>query len=352
MEMRGPIFLSGKVMLDSGTPPPESVTIERVCNGTPRAEAYTDSKGRFSFQLGANNNGVMQDASMGSDRGLGGFGGIGGNSSSQGMGQNMGVSERDLMGCEIRASLAGYRSDMINLSGRRQMDNPELGTIVLHRIAGVEGVSISASSLNAPKDAKKAYDKGHELLKKQKIADARKELEKAVELYPGYAVAWFDLGLAKENQNDIDGARAAYAKALAADSKYLKPYPQLLSIAVKQQNWQETAEMSAKLVKLDPVDYPTAHYYNAVSNYFLKNYDVAEKSIREAQKLDTRNRIPKSNQLLGAILIEKRDYTGAAEQIRKYLSVLPANSPETDNVKKQLEELEKVAGGPTPAPEP
>src|SRR5438552_2433546 len=74
METRGPIFLSGKVMLDSGTPPPESVTIERVCNGTPRAEAYTDSKGRFSFQLGANNNGVMQDASMGSDRGLGGFG--------------------------------------------------------------------------------------------------------------------------------------------------------------------------------------------------------------------------------------------------------------------------------------
>src|SRR5947207_10964415 len=113
-------------MLDSGTPPPESVTIERVCNGTPRAEAYTDSKGRFSFQLGANNNGVMQDASMGSDRGLGGFGGIGAGSSSSAMGQNTGVSERDLMGCEIRASLAGYRSDMINLSGRRQMDNPEL----------------------------------------------------------------------------------------------------------------------------------------------------------------------------------------------------------------------------------
>src|SRR5262249_19613677 len=37
-----PIFLSGKVMLDDGTPPPEPVTIERVCNGNPRAEAYTD----------------------------------------------------------------------------------------------------------------------------------------------------------------------------------------------------------------------------------------------------------------------------------------------------------------------
>src|SRR5262249_57564148 len=50
-EMQRPIFLSGKVMLDDGTPPPETVVIERICNGNPRPEAYTDSKGRFSFQL-------------------------------------------------------------------------------------------------------------------------------------------------------------------------------------------------------------------------------------------------------------------------------------------------------------
>ena len=82
----------------------------------------------------------------------------------------------------------------------------------------------------------------------------------------------------------------------------------------------------------------------------LKDYDAAEKSIREAQKLDTRNRMPKSNQLLGMILAEKRDYLGAAEQIKKYLSFLPAG-PEAENAKKQLAELERVAGGPQPAPE-
>src|SRR5215472_9782714 len=62
-EQQRPIFLSGKVMLDDGTPPSEPVTIERVCNGNPHAEAYTDSKGRFSFQLGQSQ-GVLQDASM------------------------------------------------------------------------------------------------------------------------------------------------------------------------------------------------------------------------------------------------------------------------------------------------
>ena len=47
-------FVEGRVLLADGNPPPEPLPIERVCNGNPRAEAYTDSKGHFSFQLGQN----------------------------------------------------------------------------------------------------------------------------------------------------------------------------------------------------------------------------------------------------------------------------------------------------------
>jgi tetratricopeptide (TPR) repeat protein len=333
-------------MLDSGGPPPDSVVIQRVCNGNPRAEAYTDSKGRFSFQLGENNN-IMQDASMGS------FGGAGSSRSGNAggsFGRNSGLTERDLMGCEIRAVMAGYRSDMVPLSGRRYMDNPDLGTLILHRIGNVEGVSVSASSLKAPKDAKKAYDKGSDLLKKNKIAEARKEIEKAVEIYPGYALAWYDLGRIKESLNDTDGARDAYGKAVDADVKYLNPYRQLAQIYFKQQKWQETADTTGKLLKLDPVDFPEAHYYNAISNYYLKNFDVAEKSIRELQKLDTENRMTKSSKVLGAILIEKQDYAGAAEQLKRYLSFLPAGQAD-DAAKKQLAELEQIAGvAPQAAP--
>ena len=62
-----PIFLSGKVMFDDGTPPNNNVRIERVCNGNPHLEAHTDSKGRFSFQLGQNAmvDTDASDASMG-----------------------------------------------------------------------------------------------------------------------------------------------------------------------------------------------------------------------------------------------------------------------------------------------
>jgi len=354
-DQQRPIFISGKVMLDDGTPPGDSVVIERVCNGNPRAEGYTDSKGRFSFQLGQNQ-GVMQDASMGSS-GRGGFGGYGnqdngplGSSQSRGGfgGAGSGISERDLMGCEIRAALPGFRSESVSLSGRRAFDNPDVGTIILHRLANVEGVTISAVSLQAPKDAKKAFDKGRDFLKKKKPAEAEKELEKAVQIYPKYSTAWYELGRIKESQNDVEGARKAYGQALAADPKYINPYHQLAGISVKEQKWQDVADTTQRLISLDPVDFPDAYFYNSAANYYLKNYDAAEKSAREAQKLDTRNRMPKTNQLLGVILAEKQDYAGAAEQIKKYLTLVPEGQ-DADTAKKQLIELEKMTAAPKPA---
>ena len=71
-EQPRPIFLSGKVMLSEGTPPPEPVAIERICGGRVFPEGFTDSKGRFSIELGRNQGGFL-DASMssGSDAAFG-----------------------------------------------------------------------------------------------------------------------------------------------------------------------------------------------------------------------------------------------------------------------------------------
>ena len=62
------------------------------------------------------------------------------------------------MDCDLRARLAGFRSQSVSLANRRPMDPPDIGTILLHRLSPTEGTTlISAVSLAAPKDAKKAY---------------------------------------------------------------------------------------------------------------------------------------------------------------------------------------------------
>jgi hypothetical protein len=44
-------FLSGKVMVDDGTLLTDSAIIQSICEGRTRTEGYTDSKGRFSFEI-------------------------------------------------------------------------------------------------------------------------------------------------------------------------------------------------------------------------------------------------------------------------------------------------------------
>ena len=47
------------------------------------------------------------------------------------------------------------------------MDSPDVGTIFLHRLGNVEGRIVSAISLAAPKDARKAFEKGSDLARRK-----------------------------------------------------------------------------------------------------------------------------------------------------------------------------------------
>jgi tetratricopeptide (TPR) repeat protein len=347
-EIRRPIFLSGKVVMEDGTPPPDSVVIERMCNGVVRPEGYTDSKGRFSIELGRNNM-MMADASVGSMNNDMGIGSPGGSRTQRGGigsmgGDQGGYSPRDLMGCELRASLPGYRSEVVNLSGRRLFDNPDVGVIILRRLANVEGSTISLTSLKAPKDAKKAFEKGRKALDKRKWEQAEKELQRSVGIYPQYAAAWFELGRAFQQQDKVNEARNAYSKAVEADAKFVNPYLQLADLAVREQKWQEVIDTTNRIVKLDPVDFPVAYFYNSVANYQLRNFEAAEDSAREALKLDKQHRIPKVNHVLGVILAQKGDFSEAAQQMKSYLQFAP-NANDADVVKKQLAEVESMLGG-------
>jgi tetratricopeptide (TPR) repeat protein len=340
MEVQRPIYFSGRVMMDDGTAPPEPVTIMMVCGGHPRPQAYTDNKGRFSFSPGQNQ-GMFADASTG---GFGDVGGLSRSSSRNTMpGMGRGMSSSELMSCELRADLPGFRSDNVNLAGRRSLDNPDVGTIVLHRLANVEGFTYSMTTANAPKEAKKAYDKGKDLAKKGKSAEAEAQFQKAVEAYPKYALAWSELGKLQAQQKKNDVAHKSFEQAVEADPKYVDPHLGLLQLDVAARDWNRIAEESEKVVKLNPYNYPQAWFFNSVANYNLGKKDVAEKSAKEASKLDVDHKNPKISHLLGLLLAERGDYAGAKDQLLNYLNFAPL-APDADAVKKQLGELERVMG--------
>lgn len=359
-----PIFLSGKVVLSDGVPPPEPVAIERLCSGSRRTEGYTDRKGRFSFELGRN--AEFQDASTGGFDGfpegpgqLGNRTGFpqGGNRNSGRNSMGGGMDTR-LIGCELRAVLPGYTSDAVELSTRHPLDNPDLGTIVLHRLGKAEGFTLSATSAMAPNDARKEYEKGLAVaLKKPKddketekwLQEIQKHFAKAVEVYPKYAAAWVELGKVYENQKNLTDARQAYEKAVAADGKFVPPYERMAVLSMRDGNWQDLANMTDRVLTLDPYTFPDAFYMSGVANLQLHNLDRAEKNTREAIKVDTQKRNPRAQYLLGVILAQKQQFTESAEAIRTYLAADP-NAQDADKIREQLQQVEQAAGQTQAAP--
>ena len=330
-EISRPIYLSGSVRLSDGSIPPVNVVIERVCNGVIRPEAYTDSKGNFNFMVGGQNSAVFADASVASP-------------SITGPGPQSGINERSLTGCEIRANLPGFLSDSIILGFRGALDDPEIGVIHLQRLANVEGYTFSLTTALAPKEARRAYEKGLDGMKKKKWADAERDLSKSVQLYPKYAVAWYELGRTYQQQKKLDEANHAHLEAIKIDSKFISPYGELATMAAVQQKWDDVDQYTSQMLRLNPYVVPEIYFYSAVANYNLQKLDLAERRAREAAKADAQHRIPRINHLLGAILADKHDYKGAAESLQIYLKYSP-DAKDADAVKQQLAEIEKALAG-------
>ena len=335
-QQQTPIFLSGVVLFDDGTPANSNIRIERVCNGQPRLEAHTDSKGRFSFQLGQN----MTVDTEASDQFGGGSLGRPSSASTGGYGGS-GNSSRDLLNCELRASYPGYRSDTVELAMRRPMDPPDVGTIVMHHLGNVEGTTVSLTTALAPKNAQKDYQKGLQLAQKGKFEEAEARLQNATELYPKYAMAWYQLGQLQQRGGRGGEARKSYEAAIAADSKFVSPYQQMAMLAAQEGNWEDTAKFSKQVITLDPVEYPASLWYNAVANYNLKRSAEAEKSIKDLLKLDTRHKFPDAENMMAQLLLDKGNYSEAAGHLRNYLALAP-NAKNADSLKQILLKIDQA----------
>jgi len=346
------IFLSGRVSFDDGSPTNANIRIERVCNGTPHLETHTDSKGNFYFQLGQNQS-VDVEAVDGSDpsdpfnKYPGQVPASGQSFPANSTYNNQTSTVTNVMfSCDVRASYPGYRSDLISLAGRHTMDNPEIGTIVLHRLTEVKGTTISMTTALAPKRAQKQYQKGVDMARKGDFDAALIHFTKATTSYPKYAIAWFDMGDIQQRTGKTEDARKSFIAAIAADKRFVSPYDRLALMSAQQSKWQDAADYSKKVIDLNPVEFPSSFYLNALANYNLKKRDEAEKSVRMLLKLDTAHAYPVGENLLAQILLEKGDYAQAATHLRAYLALVP----KADNAEALKQALAKLDQASAPAP--
>lgn len=325
-----PIFLSGVVLMDDGSSLNETVNIQSICGPLTRTMAHSGTDGSFSFQWTTTTT-QFSDASQPA-RSTGGTSGTaltGTRSGSRGL--------DPLANCELTAEAPGFTASRVSLYNR-QLGSTDVGAIVLHRAAPDEGHTVSILALRAPKEAKRLFDKGTALAAAHKQPEAIDSFTASVALYPEYADAWLALGRAQSLSGDKYLAGRSFRKAMDLDAKLVGPWQELGLLACEVSKWEEAAHYLDQAVRLDPMDSAAAWYFDAVSNYHLGRYALAERSVRAEMKLD-RVRKPLADYLLGMILIARQDLAGGAEALRNFIASSPP-SPDAAVARAELARLE------------
>jgi Flp pilus assembly protein TadD len=336
------ISLSGLVTLPNGSPPPEGVEIETICNGRRTAQGRTKPDGAFHFTLGLDPTVSMSDARISGPAGAAGSDAFGRARTASTSGGSAGgmdsLGHVDLTQCEVRAVLPGYLSSVIQLGRRSAFENPEIGTIILTPVGEGGDPTVSATTLDAPKKAREAFEKGRKEAQKEtpKYDKAAQEFQKAVAEYPRFAEAWYELGEVRLRLDKVDEAKQAFQSAIEADDNFQKPYPPLALIELKQNNLDESARLSDKVVGINP-GFTEAHIYRAMAHHMLGHTDQAFESATMAVKQGAEQWFPRVLVILGDTTAQKDDFEGASRHYARYLELEP-DSPTAQQVRKRLEE--------------
>jgi Flp pilus assembly protein TadD len=341
-QMQSPVYVNGRVLLDSGQPVPEHVPVGLFC-GTRQVQVIdTDSKGYFQFTLGAGPQSNFDMSASNDDTFGDGTTLPGGSLISSG---------GNLMGCDLQISLSGYQPMSKLITDPADVGGINVGTLLLHRIVGVQGSAISVTSLLVPRGARKEFDKAEKDVRGNHLQSATQHLEKAVAQYDKFAAAWTELGRIYANGHQMEKARQAFSKAIAADPQYIPPYIGLAGLQLQNQQYESAIDTAGKALTLDP-GIGLATYIQALGYFKLNRVDDAEKSAQEVEKEPHQN-IPQLRVLLARIYVQKQDYSDALNEMRAYLKESP-EGPFAQEVKQNLEGLEKFVSArdadPLPPP--
>jgi tetratricopeptide (TPR) repeat protein len=314
-------YYGGNVKVSDGALPWDPILINVVCNGETRHTTATDPKGNFLIAPKQADAAATSAASAG-----------------PGDAQNKALAQ--FVGCNVQAALPGFDSSSLTIANRNLTDDPNVGTITLKPAENAAGSSVSATTAAAPKDAVKAFEKARSEWIENKPDKAQKDLQKAVQIDPQFAEAWYQLGKLQEVQKSPDAANS-FNKAVAADPKFVPPYEHLVSTAAQAEKWQDVLDNTNKELQLSPAGSPRLFYYNAVANMKLGKTDAAQASVEKAIAADPNHTEPNAEQLLAVILANKQDLSGALEHLRVAIKYMPPG-PNADLVKKQIAQLESA----------
>jgi tetratricopeptide (TPR) repeat protein len=181
--------------------------------------------------------------------------------------------------------------------------------------------TVSVTELNAPKKARKEYEKGHRAFLEGNLPEARRHLERAVSEHPCYARAQTKLGMTLELQSEFPAAESALRKAIECDAGFLPAHIQLAILLNHEKRFAESEADLKEVLGHFPGAWQLS-YQLATAHYGLGRYREAEQGYLKAQSLSSE--IPAEIHVrLADIYTQQGAYDRAYGEMQTYLRAEP-----------------------------
>jgi len=199
------------------------------------------------------------------------------------------------------------------------------------------GNTISVNALQVPPAAMSEMLKFQEQYNAGKLPEGIKHLQKAIKIYPQWAVAHHDLGQCYARLRDYDLAATEFRNATALDVRLTQSWVSLAELHFLQKEYVDGEEAARKALELDPE--------NNNARYFLARNLLGE-GHGSAETLEllrqSRDKFPAARLVLANVLLKDNHIDEAVTELRAYLA--QPNAPEKEKVECMVQRLTQPTG--------
>jgi Tfp pilus assembly protein PilF len=196
---------------------------------------------------------------------------------------------------------------------------------------------LNAKLASVPKEAIEHCQKGMELERAGKTSEAIKEFRQAIAIYPQFAIPYTELGKIYIRSGKIDEAVRELSLAIRFDPTDFESRLNYGIALFGRRDLQDAEKELRGAAELDKTAV-TPHYYLGLLFVQNRNLDDAQKSMETARLLKGEKEFPLVHKYLGGIYWGKKQYLQAADELEKYVTLVP-DAKDADQTRKTILDL-------------
>lgn len=185
----------------------------------------------------------------------------------------------------------------------------------------VPGPPALTSDMNAPKLARKEYEKGEAALKTKNLREARTHLERALAIYPCYARALTDLALIDSQEKKVGNAHDHLQAAIKCDGNFLDSYSMLAQLYRAEGKYKEAEAALQNAIRISPNSWQLYDQLGGL-HYTMGRYRDAEQDLVKAQSFNS-DLPAEFHATLANVYLKERVFDKAYAEMQTYLQQDP-----------------------------